>query len=56
MGGQHQLSVAANRAHKIARGLRTSKSLVSSQRLVAVREITESARKLVADLEAITDG
>ncbi len=56
MSGQNQLSVASNKARAIARRLRSSKSLVSSQRRVAVREITESARELVADLEAIADG
>lgn len=55
MGDQKQLSVASNKAHRIARALRNSKSLMSSQRRVAVREITESARELVADLEAIAD-
>ncbi len=55
MGRQKELSVASNKAHAIARGLRSAKSLTSAQRRVAVTELTESARELVADLETITD-
>lgn len=54
MGQQKQLSAASNRAYVIARRLRTSKSLVSSQRREELAAITESARALVADLEEIT--
>jgi hypothetical protein len=54
-GRQYQLSLIANNAHTIAKSIRSAKSLVSAQRRERVKEITESARQLVADLEAITD-